>query len=81
MLLLRVADHLIAEHDPDLSIARGPLHRLEPRLLGRVRVDAGDVALETTHEEEQSEDRERPYGQDHEKDRLVASHIRQFVRA
>lgn len=81
MPLLGLAHHLIAEHDPDLPIAGRPQYGLEAGLFGRLRMDASDVPLETTHQEEQSEDGERPHGQDHEKDRLVASHTRQFVRA
>ena len=81
MLLLGAADHLIAENDPDLALVRGSRHGLEPRLFRSVGVDASYVSLEAAHEEEQSEDGEGPHGENHEKDRLVAGHIRQSVRA
>lgn len=81
MLLLRLADHLIAEHDPDFAIAGGAFDRLQPRLLRRVGVDPRYVALEAAHEEEQAEDGEGPHREHEEKDRLVAGHSRQFVRA
>lgn len=81
MQLFGLSDHLIAEHDPDLAIAGRSQHGFEPGLLRSVRIDPGDVSLEPAHEEEQSKDGEGPDGQDHEKDRLVAGHIAQFVRA
>lgn len=81
MVLFGAADHLVAENDPDLALARRSPDGLQSGLLRGVRVDARDVALQPTHEEEEPEDRERPHGQHDEKDRLVAGHIRQSVRA
>lgn len=81
MVLLRAADHLIAENDPYLALAGGPRHGLETGLLRSAGVDARDVALEAAHEKEQPEDGEGPHGQHDEEDRLITGHIRQFVRA
>lgn len=74
MMLLRLADHLVTEHDPDLSLGTAASHRLESGFRRRVRAGPLDISFEARHQEKQADRAERPQDQDDEEEQLIGSH-------
>ena len=74
MMLLGLADHFVAEHDPYLFVGALAAHRFEPGLFGSVGSGPLYVSLHPGHEEEQPDDPEGPHDQDSEKEQLIRSH-------
>jgi hypothetical protein len=71
MSSIRITDHLIAEHDPDLGVTGGSSYRFDTGFFGRCRVGAVDVVLELAHQEEKAHDRDGPQHEDDEQEQSV----------
>ncbi len=69
-----VADNLVAENDPDLTIGGFTTDRFEPGFFRIIGVEPGHIRFEFAHEEEHSHDHEGPQDQHDEEEHLIASH-------
>ena len=69
-----LADHLVAEHDPNLPFLTCSRYGLQPGLFWVWRVEPRDVLLEATHQEQQTEDHEGPQDQHREQEQLISGH-------
>lgn len=74
------ADHLPAKDDLYLALGGLPRNRFEPRLLGRVRIEAFDVAFQLAHEEEKSHDPDGPQNQHRSEEDLIGLHERECLK-
>jgi hypothetical protein len=60
LLLLRLADNGVPEHDLDLPVGRRTGDRFEARLLRRGGIAAGHVVFEPSHQHQQPNDGDGP---------------------
>lgn len=76
-VLLGIPDDLVTEDDPNLAVGGFALHRFEAGLLGGLRVETLDVALELAHQEEDPDDHQWPRDEHDEEERLIRGHTRE----
>lgn len=75
VVLLRLTNHVITEHDPDFAVTGLSIDGFEPGLLGRLGIESLDVVLELAHEEKDAHDGQRPHDKHREEESLVSGHV------